>query len=41
MNRDINMQNCNMETIKNCILRLKKIRAKLERYAIDDIRLYF
>ena len=41
LKRDINIENTSTETIKNWILRLKRIKAKVEKYAIDDIRVYF
>ena len=39
--RDINIVNKSTETIKNQIYRLKRIRVKLEKYNVDDIRAYF
>ena len=41
LKRDINIENTSTETIKNWILRLKRIKVKAEKYAIDDIRVYF
>ena len=41
LKRDINIENTSTETIKNWILRLKRIKAKAEKYVIDNIRAYF
>ena len=39
--RDINIMNKSTETIKNQIYRLKRIKAKSEKFSSDDIRVYF
>ena len=41
LKRDINIENTSTETIKNWILSLKRIKVKVEKYVIDDIRVYF
>ena len=41
LKRDINIENNSIEIIKNWIIRLKRIKSKAAKYAIDDIRVYF
>ena len=38
LKRDVNIENTSIDTIKNWILRLKRIKVKAEKYVIDDIR---
>ena len=39
--RDMNIVNKSMETIKNQIYRLKRIKAKSEKFSSNNIRVYF